>query len=303
MKNLVKWLPICLSILVFNSCTEQEAPITYGRIQFEFNSTNGKLTSETAAVLLTITKPDGTIVEDMLKLTLYSFGNSYVSESVELPVGQYYLTQFFILDSENNIKYACPVEGSEQSQYVKDPLPIHFEITEDITTSVVPQVLEVTPDADPESFGYVKFGFEIVYPIPVNSLQLTVDDKLWVPSYIEQVIFNHENNFFVITARKQVADKYESLWVIIPDFELKPGDLLPEEVEIQMGFNESETTGTYYDSDWVSGQVTEIVKFTVTDYDSENKLISGKFSGHLVNSSGVKIVKNGVFNKLKVSFQ
>src|SRR5688572_27803667 len=235
---------VCISLL--SSCTNEEIPIKEGYFQFNFKDPrgSGKLTeSEPASVLLTINKSNGEVVKQMLKLSLFSFGAGYISESVQLAVGHYQLTEFFILNIDNEIIYACPVEGSEQSQFVEDPLPIDFEVTEDGITSVTPQVLAVTDESDPGDFGYVNFGFEIVDPIPANSLQLTLDDKLWVPTYIEQVIFNTENNFFVITARKHVSDnKYESLWIIIPEFELKRGDLLPEEVEIQMGFNESETT-------------------------------------------------------------
>lgn len=309
MKTLIKSLTFaCICLLL--SCNNEDLEIRQGFIRFNFKDSpsSGKtiLNSETAYVLLSISKSNGTIVKQMLKLPLIAFGNGFISDPVQLQVGHYSLTEFLILNSDNEVTYACPIEGSDQSQFVNDPLPIAFEVTENETTTVIPQVLAVTGDANPEDFGYVNFGFEIVDPF-TNRIQLTLDDKLWVPTYIEQVVFNTHNNFFIITARKTFSEKYESLWILISNFTLQPGIVLPQNVELQMGFNESITTGTYFDSDWGGEQNLKLVEFKITGYDSINKLISGEFSGHLFSplpsGDSVKIIKEGEFNKLKVSFQ
>jgi hypothetical protein len=111
---------------------------------------------------LSIKDNNGKLVESSKKITLYNFGGSFVTESLQLNVGNYSLTEFMILDSANNVMYATPMEGSDLAQYVNDPLPINFSINENGTTHITPQVLAITLKTPPESFGYVSFGFEVI---------------------------------------------------------------------------------------------------------------------------------------------
>ena len=69
-----------------------------------------------------------------------------------------------ILDEEDQIIYATPMEGSELAGLVNDPLPIEFIVSENESTLVTPQVLAVESTDTPESFGFASFGFEVVEP-------------------------------------------------------------------------------------------------------------------------------------------
>jgi hypothetical protein len=47
------------------------------------------------------------------------------------------------LVNDNNVAvYATPVEGSEKAYLVENPLPIEFEVSEDVVTKVSPEVID-----------------------------------------------------------------------------------------------------------------------------------------------------------------
>jgi len=166
----MKKLILSLSLLAFLlSCHEDKEVSTQGQIQFSLSEVKrvddtGRVLSTLipAAALVVIEDLNGNAIVPQKKLPLYNFGEGYLSESIEINTGEYYLTQFFILDDNDSILYATPKEGSELAQFVDDPLPILFSVKENESTLVTPQVLEVSSTDTPESFGYVGFGFDVV---------------------------------------------------------------------------------------------------------------------------------------------
>src|SRR5260221_252306 len=138
------------------SCRQENIRKLPGQLQFSLanptSHTGGRVasTASPAFALLSIKDGQGNLVQSNKKIILYNFGGSYVTESLQLSVGSYSLTQFMILDSANSVLYATPMEGSALAQYVTDPLPINFSITENGITLVTPQVLAVTAQTLPE---------------------------------------------------------------------------------------------------------------------------------------------------------
>src|SRR5688500_17817360 len=65
-----------------------------------------------AFVLLSIEKANGEVVEKNKKIPLYSFSTGYVSEDLLLATADYKLTQFVVLNSDDEVIYATPREGS-----------------------------------------------------------------------------------------------------------------------------------------------------------------------------------------------
>jgi hypothetical protein len=164
--NLLKTITIGFILLVF-SCQQEESILNKGTVTFSpatqtRNNARVQEVPKPAFALLSIKKENGEVVVEKKKLSLFSFGQGYVSENLELPTGSYQLTQFMILSADNSILYATPVEGSALAQFVADPLPISFTITENKNNLIVPQVLTVEPTDKPENFGYASFGFEVV---------------------------------------------------------------------------------------------------------------------------------------------
>lgn len=155
------------SLLVFSvSCNKEESPSpALGKATFSLspqtrNSSRVSETTTPAFVLLSIKDGDGNVQEN-IKLPLFPFGQSYLSENLELQTGEYELTQFLVLDESDKIIYATPLEGSDLAQYITDPLPMKFTITKE-GSQIIPQVLEVLDDDAPESFGFASFGFEVI---------------------------------------------------------------------------------------------------------------------------------------------
>lgn len=166
MKHLL--LILLISFLAIVSCTQDETkPTKSGDISFSLSQKirTGSRTMDTtipAALLISVKDDKDNLVYDNRKLSLSTFGQGYISESLKLNIGNYSLTQFIVLDASGNSIYATPLEGSALASEVVDPLPIKFSITENGSNTVTPQVIAVTQQNTPDSFGYASFGFEIV---------------------------------------------------------------------------------------------------------------------------------------------
>jgi hypothetical protein len=156
-------------LLLVNISCHQERDLVPGKGEVKFSliksaSIGGK-TSEAlvpTAILLSIVDDQNVIIKQNKKILLYPFGQDYISESLQILVGNYQLTQFLVLDASNKIIYAAPTENSELASNVNDPLPINFSITEDENILMSPQVLPVIENENPEKFGYMSFGLDVV---------------------------------------------------------------------------------------------------------------------------------------------
>lgn len=97
-------------------------------------------------------------------IPLYSFGTSYISESVEIPSGEFKLTKFMVINTSGAVIYASPLAGSPLAYLTKKPLPFNFKIYSNQTTKVLPEVLAVA-DHTPDKFGYASFGVQVIKPV------------------------------------------------------------------------------------------------------------------------------------------
>ncbi|MBN1411173.1 MAG: hypothetical protein JW969_10025 [Spirochaetales bacterium] len=102
------------------------------------------------------------MVYDSYRLDLYNLNGQYISESLSLALGTYNLTKFFVVDSGNKVLFASPMEGSALAEYVDNPLPIEFEVIQNVTASVKAQVMPVGSNTA-DDFGYSIFAFDVVY--------------------------------------------------------------------------------------------------------------------------------------------
>ncbi len=113
------------------------------------------------AALVSVRGENGEIIFDKEYLPLYMFGNTYTTESLQIPVGRFRLTEFMLIDETGMVLWATPVEGSELAHLVRHPLPIPFAISMDETTNLDVQVIRVK-DHSPDDFGYVNFNIGFV---------------------------------------------------------------------------------------------------------------------------------------------
>jgi hypothetical protein len=153
--------------VIMIACNKDEVkPTANGSLAFGFTThspSGGRMNQLVPSfVLITIEDSKGDLVEEDKKLPLYAFGSSYVSEVIKLSAGSYNLLKFMVLDENNKVLYATPLENSSLANLVNDPLPINFSISENNQSQITPQVLQLDSTVTPEKFGYASFGFEIV---------------------------------------------------------------------------------------------------------------------------------------------
>ncbi len=117
--------------------------------------------SDIQGALVTIVNESGQKVYEKEYLPFYSFGNEFVTKSLTLNVGIYQLTEFMLVDSSYNVIWSTPQEGSELAVMVNDPLPIHFQISAEVTSRVTPEVILVG-NHSASAFGYVDFNIIFV---------------------------------------------------------------------------------------------------------------------------------------------
>ena len=151
-------------LLLWQACTPAEEN---GTLQLGMDFTQDSelksalMESELTTALITIKGPGGEMVFEKEPLELFRFGSSYTTRSLRIPVGNYRLTEFMLMDATGNIVWATPVEGSPLSQLVRHPLPMYFMISHEETTTLDIQVVRVG-DHHPSDFGYVNFDIGFV---------------------------------------------------------------------------------------------------------------------------------------------
>ncbi|MGQ1785179.1 DNRLRE domain-containing protein [Saccharicrinis sp. GN24d3] len=115
-------------------------------------------------LLISVVDEDGVVVLDKEAVSLYKFWDGFISEKVELKEGTYTLTEFMIINSNGEVVFATPKEGSPLAYLVEKPLPVNFIIEASDVTGLRIEVIPVG-DHPPEDFGYVNFGIGIVRPL------------------------------------------------------------------------------------------------------------------------------------------
>lgn len=159
----------------------------------------GSPLANVAGVVVSIVDANGAAVQSDLRLVMYAFGGSYVSDSVQLEAGSYHLTKFLVVDASNNTLFAAPnaadpnVDPALVAQ-VKQPLPLAFTVAQGPTHSQPVEVLPVDWHP-PQDFGYVAFSVavkmfakgsrQIFYGVGPDGLMGTSDDQM--NSYTDHV--------------------------------------------------------------------------------------------------------------------
>lgn len=158
---------VVMAMLLWQGCNKTEENLT-GSIDFGMNplveETLKSLSSghhDVVAALVTIRNENGELVYDKEYLEFYMFGDAFVTKSLKLEVGKYWLKEFLLLNEEGEVTWATPLEGSPLAPLVDDPLPIEFRVIEDETTHVHPQVVRIG-NHNPDDFGYVNFNVSFV---------------------------------------------------------------------------------------------------------------------------------------------
>lgn len=174
--------------LLFISCDDEgAAEKPTGEISFSFaasSASGGRLKSGDAkSILVTVKDQNGTVVYNRLKLDLFKLNNEFLSQPLVLDVGAYQLTEFIVLNDDEEVIHLAPIENSELAYLVSEALPVNISIVKDQVTKVEAEVIEAEGHTGLE-FGYATFTFHIVntlnflsaafaYDAPNHTLDLT----------------------------------------------------------------------------------------------------------------------------------
>lgn len=187
MKKLL--LLLCFAPLLF-SCEKEKGEketgtVVFGKDIVSKTSLKGATLNfdSITHVVLTITDASGDSVVKSEKIELYKVNGQILSYPLELNIGSYELTDFYLVDANNNVKYVAPKEGSTLAAYVLDPLNIGFTISANNETKTTVEVMS-TAEATPIEFGYAEFDATIV-----NTFDI----------FVAAFIYNDTSNTFDLT--------------------------------------------------------------------------------------------------------
>ncbi len=163
-----------VSIFIVTSCQKEEINQTYnpnikGEISFSFPASELKSTtaedcdmSEVVSALVTIKTSTGETTDyDATPITVYKMNGKVFTQKIALPVGDYTLEEFLLVDADGNVLFAVPKSGSEYAQFIDSPLPMSLAVEKDKSKDYLVQVL-CTHGCSPEDFGLTWFVIDQV---------------------------------------------------------------------------------------------------------------------------------------------
>ena len=187
-------LALVTLLVGLNSCEKPEndnAQKGKVEISFNLNDPTGILKSaqidsadsksKIAHLLVSIVNSEGGFVMQDEIIPLYEFGNSYMTGKIEMKPGKYSLTKFLVINDNNKVIFAAPLEGSPRAHLVTKPLPLAFAIHPNEVSRIIPEVLPIG-NSQPSDFGYVNFGFQIVKPLQFFACATIDNPMLMRPS-------------------------------------------------------------------------------------------------------------------------
>ena len=151
-------------MMLFSSCNQVEETgiLKFGLEMTDDSQLKAAYTDPSVvAALVTIQGQNGQLIYDKEPLELLRFGDQYVTTSLTVPVGEFMLTEFMLVDAAGVVVWATPKEGSRLAHLVRTPLPQYFGIQPGETTSLDIQVIRVS-NYSPGDFGYAEFRIGFV---------------------------------------------------------------------------------------------------------------------------------------------
>lgn len=152
---------------------------------------------------------------------ILTFGGNSVTAPIELPAGNYKVTDFLIIDESSEVLYAIPKAGSEFSKLVDRALPLSFAVRTDRVNNFPIQVVR-TGESKPEKFGYVSFNIDIAaYPEFRLAVFVQEKERLNLAKASVVLINNRDTIYNKTTGANHVndiilkADQHDTLTLIV----------------------------------------------------------------------------------------
>ncbi len=155
-----KLLIILFAVILFNSCSTDEE-VSKGELQLQVLSTanmESQILEEGNSIVISVEDESGSLIIDQKKISLLNGQNS---DPILLEIGNYYLTEFVVLDDDDSVIYATPKSGSLFENLVSTPLPHEFEIGSEQVTNETIEVVS-TASASLEDLAYSSLNYSVV---------------------------------------------------------------------------------------------------------------------------------------------
>lgn len=155
-----------------NDIIQSPAPPT-GKLTNQFQIVIDSLPGESLTgvanvfAIVTLVNDQGITVINAKKLSL-NFTGKYFAEKLQLPGGNYKLTQLLIINGNNETRFAAPIANSMKAALVSRPLSINVSIPNSNLLIVPVQVLRIGSGDFAETYGYPRGSFNLPPEIPNN---------------------------------------------------------------------------------------------------------------------------------------
>jgi hypothetical protein len=164
---------ILLGVSAFSCKDDADVAPAKGTLSFGFDehtSSGGRTNDDQkpASIMVSIKKENGSTLYEDKNISLYNFGASFTSESLEFEVGTYKLIKLWVLNAAGEVIAVTPVIGSTNANQVSHPLPIAFTIKADLSTPVTCEVVKVVDVAAKYGYG----GFAIKFAPAPHDIKL-----------------------------------------------------------------------------------------------------------------------------------
>jgi hypothetical protein len=149
-----------LLMFISQSCNEDIEPARQEmKIAFSVSNDGGPLNELPAGsrLVISVTSQSGEPVMELQEVKFYSHENGFVTESLTLPPGNYRISDFMVIDEDDEMLYAIPKKTSVLDDNVTHPLDFNFRISPDDHPLATELQLLGVRSFSPGDFGYRSF--------------------------------------------------------------------------------------------------------------------------------------------------
>lgn len=112
---------------------------------------------EGSHLVMTIESQVGEPVMELTEVEFYSDGNRFVTEPLTLPSGHYRITDFMLVDKNDEMLFAIPKKTGVLEKNISHPLDLNFSISPGHNPFMTDLQLLGVNKFKPEDFGYLSF--------------------------------------------------------------------------------------------------------------------------------------------------
>ncbi len=175
-KSLLQYTLFSMLVLLASCKGDDNVEVQTGSLQLSLNTIStgdgdGRLENEAPSkVAISINDATGNEVFIEEVFDVDEISGNFLIEPIVLQVGTYTIEEFLVLNNEDQVIYATPLEGSTLASLVSTPLPVNTTITADGVSDLALEVIN-TGTVDPEDLGYSSLSFDV---IPTENILVSV---------------------------------------------------------------------------------------------------------------------------------